>query len=204
MQIITAENRERHIDLLGAMFADRKRVFVDRLKWDVPVVDGRLEVDQYDTDDTIYIIEHDGAGRHLASMRFLPTTKPHLLRDLFPFLSVDPVPIGEDIWEVGRGCFSPELSAQDFEIVSARLSAGMMECAVLHGVKTLIMFAPVQALSRALAWGWELTPLGPPRDCGAGLLGAFSMPISADVVRRFREKVGLTSPVVKLEMHRAA
>jgi N-acyl-L-homoserine lactone synthetase len=117
---------------------------------------------------------------------------------------VGPVPIGDDIWEVGRGCFSPDLSAQEFERVSSRVSAAMMECAVLHGITTLTTFAPVQALSRALAWGWDLTPLGPPRDCGSGLLGAFSMPVNADVVRRFREKIGLTSPVVQLDMHRAA
>jgi len=36
-------------DVLRAMFAARKEVFVDLLKWDLPVLDGRFEIDQFDT-----------------------------------------------------------------------------------------------------------------------------------------------------------
>src|SRR3546814_10692398 len=34
--------------VLRAMFAARKSVFVDLLKWDVPVLEGRYEIDQFD------------------------------------------------------------------------------------------------------------------------------------------------------------
>ena len=34
---------------LRAMFEDRKSIFVDLLKWDVPVLDGHFELDQFDT-----------------------------------------------------------------------------------------------------------------------------------------------------------
>ena len=35
--------------LLRTMFEARKRVFVDLLKWDVPVLEGAYEIDQFDT-----------------------------------------------------------------------------------------------------------------------------------------------------------
>ncbi|MBW7947522.1 MAG: autoinducer synthase, partial [Sphingomonadaceae bacterium] len=68
IRFVTAKNRSQHRALLDQMHRDRKRVFVDWLKWDVPVV-GDMEIDQYDTDDAIYIIDVDDAGDHVASIR---------------------------------------------------------------------------------------------------------------------------------------
>ena len=38
------------------MFEARKRVFVDLLKWDVPVLDDAYEIDQFDTPDASYLV----------------------------------------------------------------------------------------------------------------------------------------------------
>ncbi len=61
--------------MLRAMFEDRKSVFVDLLKWDVPVLDGRFEIDQFDDEHATYLIIADGDGDHLGSARLLPTTR---------------------------------------------------------------------------------------------------------------------------------
>jgi N-acyl-L-homoserine lactone synthetase len=53
--------------LLRSMFADRKRLFVDLFGWDVPVVDGQYEMDQFDNAHTIYLIVADDDGGHAAS-----------------------------------------------------------------------------------------------------------------------------------------
>jgi acyl-homoserine lactone synthase len=44
---------------LRAMFEARKRVFVDLLKWDVPVLGGRFEVDQFDDEHAAYLVLSD-------------------------------------------------------------------------------------------------------------------------------------------------
>ena len=41
--------------LLANMFVARKRVFIDLLHWDVPVVNGRYEIDEFDGIDTVYL-----------------------------------------------------------------------------------------------------------------------------------------------------
>lgn len=46
---LAAENRP----LLQSMFADRKRLFIDLFGWDVPVVDGQYEIDQFDNAHTV-------------------------------------------------------------------------------------------------------------------------------------------------------
>src|SRR3546814_17239601 len=55
--------------LLQSMFADRKRLFVDLFGWDVPVIDGQYEIDQFDNAHTIYLIAADDDGQHEASLR---------------------------------------------------------------------------------------------------------------------------------------
>ena len=90
--------------ILRQMFEARKRVFVDLLKWDVPVLDGRFELDEFDDEQANYIIVADREGNHLGSARLLPTTRPHILGDLFPELCAGPVPAGPDIFEITRFC----------------------------------------------------------------------------------------------------
>jgi acyl-homoserine lactone synthase len=53
--------------VLRAMFAARKSVFVDLLKWDVPVLEGAYEVDQFDDGHATYLILTDARGAHLGS-----------------------------------------------------------------------------------------------------------------------------------------
>lgn len=60
--------------LIQSMFADRKRLFVDLFGWEVPVVGGTYEIDQFDTADTVYVIVADAAAppfpdpRHCGAM----------------------------------------------------------------------------------------------------------------------------------------
>ena len=63
----------------SAMLQDRKIVLMDRLGWDLESPDGLHEIDRYDGDDTLYLIVHQAqTGRHLGSVRLLPSTGPHL------------------------------------------------------------------------------------------------------------------------------
>ena len=69
-----------------SMHEDRKQVFVDKLQWDLSH-DGLCEQDQYDTTDAQYLILADGkTSEHLGSVRLLPTTRGHILGEVFPFL----------------------------------------------------------------------------------------------------------------------
>lgn len=90
--------------ILRQMFEARKQVFVDLLRWDLPVLDGRFELDEFDDDQAHYIIIADRDGNHLGSARLLPTTRPHILGGLFPELCAGPVPAGPDVFEITRFC----------------------------------------------------------------------------------------------------
>ena len=96
---------------LRAMFEDRKSVFVDLLKWNVPVLDGRFEVDEFDDEHAVYVVIADEAGDHLGSARLLPTTRPHILGSLFAQLCAAPPPTGPGVFEITRFCLSRRQNA---------------------------------------------------------------------------------------------
>src|SRR4051794_36625705 len=90
--------------VLRGMFRARKEVFADLLKWNVPVLAGEYEIDQFDDAHAAYVIVSGEDGRHRASARLLPTARPHILGSLFPELCAGPVPTGVDIFEITRFC----------------------------------------------------------------------------------------------------
>ncbi|HYC94216.1 MAG TPA: acyl-homoserine-lactone synthase, partial [Sphingomicrobium sp.] len=90
--------------ILQAMFEARKQIFVDLLKWDVPVLGGRFEMDQFDDEHAVYLIVANPAGQHLGSARLLPTVRPHILDSLFPRLCAGEPPRGTDCFEITRFC----------------------------------------------------------------------------------------------------
>jgi N-acyl-L-homoserine lactone synthetase len=88
--------------ILNLMHAFRHEVFVKRLKWSLPLVDG-VERDQYDTPDAKYVVVSDGPDRVTACARLLPTTGAYMLPELFPqLLGEASIPRDPAIWELSR------------------------------------------------------------------------------------------------------
>ena len=165
---------------LKAMFEARKRVFVDLLKWDVPVLEGRFEVDQFDDTHAEYLIIGDGDGRHLASTRLLPTTRPHLLDSLFPQLSATAIPRGTKIREITRFCLDPRVGALARREARNALVSGLVEHALKKGIETYTGVAEFGWFQQILAFGWRCRPLGLPQVIGGRMLGALAIEITPE------------------------
>jgi N-acyl-L-homoserine lactone synthetase len=202
IDVIDLRNRETARAMLSAMHADRKTVFVDRLKWDVPVVDGRYEIDAFDDEHAVYLIATgETPGEHLGSVRLLPTSRRHLLGDVFPMLVDGEVPRGPDIFEVTRLCTSPLLA--DWEAHNAireRLATALIEYALTMGITRYTMMTHMAYLSQLLATGWDVEPLGLPKEVGGEWLGALQVNVNPETLQRFRAKFGISSPVLRLEI----
>lgn len=166
--------------LLEAMFEARKQVFVDLLKWDVPVLAGRYEVDQFDDEHAIYLIVADEDGRHLGSTRLLPTTRPHILDSLFPGLCAGEPPKGPDCFEITRFCLGRNQNAKARLETRNRLVSGLARYALGHGIVTFTGVAELAWLQQILAFGWRCRPLGLPQMVGARTLGALRIDIDAE------------------------
>jgi acyl-homoserine lactone synthase len=177
--IVLKENEAQLLrdDALREMFAARKRVFVDLLKWDVPVIEGRYELDQFDDPHAVYLIVADRDGHHLGSARLLKTERPHILDTLFPELCAGEVPNGGRVLEITRFCLSREQSAGRRLLTRNRLVTAIVAHALARGITTYTGVAELGWLQQILAFGWRCRPLGLPRQIGASMLGALRIDI---------------------------
>lgn len=165
-------------DTLRSMFEDRKTVFVDLLKWDVPVIEGRFELDQFDGEHAAYIIIADESGDHLGSARLLPTTRPHILGTLFPGLCEMAPLEGSDIFEITRFCLSRRQTATARLRTRNELVSALVWHALDAGIRTYTGVAEMAWLQQILAFGWDCRPLGIPARFDCGLIGALAIEIT--------------------------
>ncbi|MFL6775392.1 MAG: acyl-homoserine-lactone synthase [Sphingomicrobium sp.] len=173
------EERLEH-PLLRSMFRARKEVFADLLKWDVPVLAGEYEIDQFDDVHASYVVVTDDEGRHQASARLLPTLRPHILGNLFPELCASAVPIGDDVFEITRFCLDRNQNARERRLARNRLISGIVSFALERSIRTYTGVAESAWLQQILAFGWDCRPLGEPRLAGSTLIGGLSIAITPE------------------------
>jgi N-acyl-L-homoserine lactone synthetase len=123
----------------NAMFRQRKTVFYDQKKWDVGIVDGQFEIDEYDRDDTVYLMATDNFGELVGSVRLISTAMPHMMsgpfRKMFPEIGFrSPI-----IWEATRFVVLGDHSAQPNRVSTAacELLLGIIQFGLRNGVRQI-------------------------------------------------------------------
>lgn len=168
MQFISGDSTVLHPDLMVDMARYRHNVFVKKLGWQLQCQDS-LEYDQFDREDTVYVVAQNEASEVIGTARLLPTTRPYLLGDVFPqLLHGAPPPSSPDVWELSR------FAAVDFSggtgsaldqfssPIMLNLLRTSMACAAARGAKRFITVSPigVERLLRRL--GIRAHRLAPP------------------------------------------
>lgn len=148
--------------VLREMFHARKRVFVDALGWDVPVVEGVYEIDQFDNRDATYVIVTDTRGRHRASARLLLTERPHILGDLFPYLCKGAVPRSPHLREITRFCVDPGLPATERRLARNQLVSALADHAIECDLSGYTAVASRIWYRQIARFGWTCFALGAP------------------------------------------
>ncbi|WP_033923532.1 acyl-homoserine-lactone synthase [Sphingomonas sp. 37zxx] len=166
--------------VLRAMFAARKSVFVDLLKWDVPVLDGGYEVDQFDDVYATYLVLAEPDGTHLGSARLLPTTRPHILDSFYADLCEDAPPRDADIFEITRFCLDRRLTAHERRQVRDTLVSALVDHALATGISAYSAIAEMGWFQQILAFGWRCMPLGLPRIIDGAMLAALRIEITPE------------------------
>ncbi len=205
VQVIEGAFAKDHLGALADMHRVRKAVFVDRLGWDLKVDEDGLEIDQFDAAGAVYLIDADPeTGRHNASVRLLPTLRPHVLGDLFDFLCEDGAPRALDVWEISRLCTSPSLAEDAAAWARRRVCLGLIEYGLLHGISRYSCVINIKWLSGFIRPGWACEPLGPPQQVRDEVLGAFAISVTPMTRRKFLDQWGFPSPILAFPEQRAA
>lgn len=170
---------EPDIALLRAMFEARKSVFVDLLGWDVPVLEDKYEVDQFDNPHARYIILSDEGG-HLASARLLPTTREGILSGLYPMLCSAQPPSAPDVYEITRFCIDRRLKARERREARNALVTGLADYALASGISSYCAVAETSWYRQIEQFGWDCRPLGSPTMLAGEELIALHIAITAE------------------------
>jgi len=184
IHIIENHHAYRNRLLVETMFEDRRRLFVDLYGWDIPVIDGRFEIDQYDGEHTIYIVVADDKGEHQASIRLMTTIGPHMLAEVFPHLCPAGVPVGPNIWESSRLCLPQRHGAAGRRQFRNLLISRMVDLALARGIACLTGILPEAFRKEVITMGWNAEPLGPAVADASGSIGAFAAHLSPDTPAR--------------------
>ncbi len=141
--VIDSLNAKDHPRLLDGMFRLRKRVFADRLGWDVKVTDGR-EIDLFDSLDPAHIVSVNDEGDVVGCMRLLQTTGPHMLADVFSsILDGEPPLRSSTVWEATRFCVDTQQLSRgrgrnSISYVTSEVMIGAFEFAMAAGVRDAV------------------------------------------------------------------
>ena len=109
LSVIDHSNRAHEHQLLRAMFEARKRVFIDLLKWDLPVLADRFEIDHFDDPHATYLIVGD--QEPYSGVLLNATMNRHCEPFGRPYVGIE---LRQDI--AGRASWQPGLSRMLVEI----------------------------------------------------------------------------------------
>jgi N-acyl-L-homoserine lactone synthetase len=134
---VEGHEREKHKDVFDEMFRQRKFIFHDQKGWNVSVVDGQFEIDEYDRDDTCYLLSFDHRGELVGSMRFISTAMPHMMSGPFRTMFPDVGFTSPLIWEATRFIVFGDRSVQPNRVSTAacELLLGACQFGLRHGLR---------------------------------------------------------------------
>jgi len=122
--------------LFDQMFNHRKLVFHDQKGWDVRLVDEEYEIDEYDRDDTVYLVSLNEHGALTGSIRLLGTHGPHMLNGPFRSMFPDVQFATPLIWEATRFVTLGDKSVQPNQVSrsACEILLGMCRFGLNNGV----------------------------------------------------------------------
>lgn len=134
---VAGHERSKHKENFAKMLHHRKIVLHDIKKWDVNIVDEEYEIDEYDRDDTIYLMSFDHRGELVGSMRLISTAMPHMTSGPFKKMFPDVQFSSPNIWEATRFVVMGDHSVQPngMSTAACELLLGTIQFGLENGVR---------------------------------------------------------------------
>ena len=161
LEIVTPQNRHLFEKYLQDMFRMRYRAAVQEMGWRIEIDENGCDIDEFDYPDTIYILYFNPNGSVGACGRLNPTTRPHLLSEVFDDMCVDGAPKHDDVWEYSRYLVERKgKTQQEFMRAWMLVTQAVNEWCIDNNISQVTWLARkrLYGLSTHL---WKTRPLGP-------------------------------------------
>jgi acyl homoserine lactone synthase len=181
--VAVGNNRELSSRVINQMHDFRQDVFVKRLGWSLPMLNG-LEKDQYDTPEAKYVLQHNDDGRITACARLLATTTSYMLPELFPqLLGGEEAPRDPAVWELSRFATSVRQTREGRILALSQPTLDFLglivEFARSRGIEQLVLVTSVGIERLLLRSGVAVHRLAPPAIIDGGLHVALFIEVNA-------------------------
>jgi N-acyl-L-homoserine lactone synthetase len=167
--VLEGTERRRYHKYFDRLFRLRHQIFVKGRGWSLPSVND-CEIDQYDVDDAVYLLDLNDEDVIQGSVRMTPSERCSLLADYFPHL----VENGESprsplVYECTRYIVLPaQKSREANRAAKARLLGAAVEWSLNHGLAYLQTVIDSVTLSSFVEMTPQTIPLGLSHPYGGG------------------------------------
>jgi len=202
IRLIHGHDRAKHPREIDTMHQLRKKVFHERMGWDVSVI-RHWEIDGFDGLDPLYMLSVDERGRIVGSLRLLPTTGMTMINDVFSQLLPGGKPVESPlIWESSRFAVDHEadvpIGPKGISRATAELGLGMNELGAELGLSHIVTVYDGlmhRVLRRA---GCAGEPIGPAQRIGDVMTYAVFFEIGQETEQALRDASGIRGRVLEL------
>ena len=200
--LVDHRNRDEFSAQLEEMYRIRHRVYVDKRGWKDLTQEDKREVDQFDNEDALYLLRLDDEGRVSAGIRLIPTTKPHLMRDVFPHIVTwGRIPNSEQVYEITRYFVSDDITdMNEINKASGALLIALFEYGFAKGLTHYSVVCDTFFLPSLLNLDPGTHPLGLPTPYDEGVCVAVMFPITEPAVAGLRQRRGIPEQVLAFSM----
>lgn len=181
---IDARNRANYENQIEQMFLMRHRIYVERRKWKDLARPDKRELDQFDNQNATYLLGIDELGEIYAGLRLLPTTGPHLMRDVFSHaVTWGNVPTSPKIYEFTRYFVGRKCAGKTSRQTAGELLCAMFEFGLARGLTHISLLCDSFFLPHMLECDWSVRPLGPPLEYPEGQCVAVLFEVSEAAIK---------------------
>lgn len=153
-KLVYRQQLERHFRL-------RHEIYVVERGWQSIARPINIEMDAFDTEHAIYLLALDSSGDVVGGSRIVPTSKPHLLGDVFPQLANGMPPRAPDIFEWTRFFIAfPHRSTGKSAHLAGEILCGLIETGLRLGARQFSVVCEAFWPDRLRALGWSVAILG--------------------------------------------
>jgi N-acyl-L-homoserine lactone synthetase len=196
LRIVEGFEKTNEPELFDQMFKQRARLFKDKLGWDVKVDSNGWEQDEYDRDDTIYLLTTNHDGQVIGSLRLLSTLTDHMMTGPFRGMFPDFVFRSPTVFECTRFVAEDDRGARanGLSLAACELLIGMFEFADHAGMTQVLGLFEAPMLRVYRRCGLHPSILARTvTEHGQMLVGLSD--VSTHTVQAMRQATGLTGPV---------
>ena len=159
--IVDWSNRKLFQQQMEQHFRLRHEIYVVERQWQSIARPIDIEMDAFDTEHAIYLLALDSSGDVIGGSRLIPSTRPHLLGDVFPHLAKGNPPRAPAVYEWTRFFIAfPHRATGKSARLAGEVLCGLMEASLQLGVRQISVVCEAFWPARLRTLGWTVEVLG--------------------------------------------